>query len=126
MLLCRGRVSLVLAILAIPSILPAQDTRTATIEHLRAERAASLRPYEPGRCSIDGNRESRPAPIRVPSRATRAPIRRPPAAFPADAEFVPARVRALHPDRPAWGQPLVVYFRRTVSTWTLVGLERNP
>jgi hypothetical protein len=47
--LCRGRVSLFLAILAIPSILPAQDTRTATIEQLRAERAATLRPYEPGR-----------------------------------------------------------------------------
>ena len=47
--LCRGRVSLCLAVLAIPSSLCAQDTRTATIEQLRAERAASVRPYEPGR-----------------------------------------------------------------------------
>jgi hypothetical protein len=49
MLLSRRRASLFLAILAIPSILSAQDTRTATIEQLRAERAANLRPYEPGR-----------------------------------------------------------------------------
>ncbi len=45
---CR-RVSLLVAILAIPSILFAQDTRTAMIEQLRAERAANLRPYDPGR-----------------------------------------------------------------------------
>jgi hypothetical protein len=49
-----------------------------------------------------------------------------PAALLADAEFVSARVRAFHPERPAWSQPLVVYFRRTVGTWKLVGLERNP
>jgi hypothetical protein len=42
------------------------------------------------------------------------------------AEFIAARLRAFHPDRPEWAQPLVVYFRRTDAGWTLVGLERNP
>ncbi|HVL67940.1 MAG TPA: hypothetical protein VM364_11810 [Vicinamibacterales bacterium] len=44
-----------------------------------------------------------------------------------DEEFVSATVRAFHPDRPAWQQPVVVYFRRAQDgTWALVGLERNP
>ncbi len=42
-------------------------------------------------------------------------------------DFVSATIRAFHPDHPAWQQPVVVYFRRGAdSTWTLVGLERNP
>jgi hypothetical protein len=41
-------------------------------------------------------------------------------------EFISARIRAFHPDRPDWAQPLVVYFRRDGHTWALVGLERNP
>ncbi len=49
-----------------------------------------------------------------------------PAGLLADAEFVSARVRAFHRDRPAWSQPLVSYFRRTGAGWKLVGLERNP
>jgi hypothetical protein len=40
-------------------------------------------------------------------------------------EFVAARLRAFHPDRPEWAQPLMVYFRRGDGGWTLVGLERN-
>ncbi|MDQ3489431.1 MAG: hypothetical protein M3468_17085 [Acidobacteriota bacterium] len=42
-------------------------------------------------------------------------------------DFVSATIRAFHSDHPAWQQPVVVYFRRGPdSTWTLVGLERNP
>ena len=42
-------------------------------------------------------------------------------------DFISATIRAFHPDHAAWQQPVVVYFRRgTDSTWTLVGLERNP
>lgn len=42
-------------------------------------------------------------------------------------EFVSATIRAFHPDHPAWQQPVSVYFRRAAdSTWSLVGLERNP
>jgi len=44
----------------------------------------------------------------------------------ANPEFVAARLRAVHPDRPDWAQPLMVYFRRGDAGWTLVGLERNP
>lgn len=40
--------------------------------------------------------------------------------------FIAARIRAFHPDRPAWQQPLDVYFRRTPDGWTMVGLERHP
>ena len=41
-------------------------------------------------------------------------------------EFITARLRAHHPDHPAWSQPLMAYFRRAGDGWTLVGLERNP
>ncbi len=45
---CR-HLSLLLTILAIPSILTAQDSRAATVEQMRAEKAANLQPYAPGR-----------------------------------------------------------------------------
>ena len=45
---CR-HLSLFLTILAIPSILTAQDSRTATVEQMRAEKAANLQAYAPGR-----------------------------------------------------------------------------
>ena len=41
-------------------------------------------------------------------------------------EYVAVTIRALHPERPAWKQPLIAYFRRTGEAWALVGLERNP
>lgn len=42
-------------------------------------------------------------------------------------DFVCATIRAFHTDQPAWQHPVAVYFRRGPdSTWTLVGLERNP
>jgi hypothetical protein len=41
-------------------------------------------------------------------------------------EYIAARLQAFHADRPAWAQPLTVYFRRAGDGWTLVGLERNP
>jgi hypothetical protein len=42
-------------------------------------------------------------------------------------DFVSATIRGFHADHPAWQQPVTVYFRRGPdSTWTLVGLERNP
>jgi hypothetical protein len=41
-------------------------------------------------------------------------------------EFLSARLRAHHPDHPAWSEPLMAYFRRAGDGWTLVGLERNP
>ena len=50
----------------------------------------------------------------------------PPALLSARPEFVSARLRAHHSDRPAWLHPLVVYFRRAGDGWSLVGLERNP
>jgi hypothetical protein len=39
--------------------------------------------------------------------------------------FVAARIRAFHPDQPAWSEPLLIYFRRADEAWTLVGLERG-
>lgn len=41
-------------------------------------------------------------------------------------EYIAARLRAFHPDQPAWSHTLVAYFRRADDAWTLVGLERNP
>ena len=43
------------------------------------------------------------------------------------ADFIAATIRSYHPDHVSWQQPVVVYFRRAPdSTWTLIGLERNP
>jgi hypothetical protein len=41
-------------------------------------------------------------------------------------DYISARLRAFHPEHPAWAHPLVVYFRRAGDGWALVGLERNP
>ena len=43
-----------------------------------------------------------------------------------EASFISARIRAHHPEHPAWAEPLSVYFRRGATGWTLVGLERTP
>jgi hypothetical protein len=40
-------------------------------------------------------------------------------------DFVAARIRAYHSDHPAWSHPLMLYFRRSGGSWSLVGLERN-
>ena len=41
-------------------------------------------------------------------------------------EFVAVRLRAFHPDHPAWSNPLMAYFRQGSGGWQLAGLERNP
>jgi hypothetical protein len=41
-------------------------------------------------------------------------------------EFVAVRIRAHHPEQPAWAQPVTLHFRRVERTWRLVGLERMP
>jgi hypothetical protein len=41
-------------------------------------------------------------------------------------QFVAARIRGFHPDRPAWAQPVMLYFRQVDGRWKLVGLERHP
>ena len=41
-------------------------------------------------------------------------------------DYVAARIRAFHRDFPAWSQPVMLYFRKSGESWTLVGLERNP
>jgi hypothetical protein len=49
-----------------------------------------------------------------------------PPALLGDARYVSARIRAFHPEHPAWRQPVVIYFKRDGKTWTLIGVERNP
>ena len=39
--------------------------------------------------------------------------------------FIAARIRAFHPDHPAWRDPVTIYFRRAGDGWELVGLERG-
>ena len=61
-----------------------------------------------------------------PEQTVEAPRAQVPSALlTSQAEFISARLRAFHPERPAWSQPLVVYFRRAGDAWRLVGLERN-
>ena len=40
-------------------------------------------------------------------------------------EYIAVRIRAIDANRPAWGHPLLAYFRRAGDAWTLAGLERN-
>ena len=42
------------------------------------------------------------------------------------AEYIAVTIRAFEPNRPAWGHPLIAYFRRAGAAWALVGLDRNP
>jgi hypothetical protein len=42
------------------------------------------------------------------------------------AEFVEARISAVHADHPAWAQPVVVHFRRDAGGWSVVGVRRQP
>ena len=58
--------------------------------------------------------------------ATKPSAEAPEALLSAKPEYVAARVRAFHPDYPAWSHPVMLYFRRSGEGWTLVGLERNP
>ena len=44
--------------------------------------------------------------------------------FSSDAEYVSVSVTGEHPQHPAWRAPVQVYFRRTPSGWTTVGLVR--
>jgi hypothetical protein len=57
---------------------------------------------------------------------TAARAQAPASLFDGNPDFVAARLRAFHPDRPAWSHPVLVHFRRAGQAWTLVGLERNP
>ena len=45
-------------------------------------------------------------------------------ALPPNAEYVAVAVSAEHPEHPAWGNPVQVYFRRGASGWSTVGLVR--
>jgi hypothetical protein len=57
----------------------------------------------------------------VTSPAARAPE----ALLTARPEYIGALLRAYHADQPAWSRPLMVYFRRSGESWSLVGLERD-
>lgn len=78
-----------------------------TIEWSRFDNATGA--HEPaGEATVTGPRAQAPATLL----ATKPP-------------FIAARVRAFHPDRPAWAQPLMMYFRQVDGGWKLIGLERN-
>jgi hypothetical protein len=40
--------------------------------------------------------------------------------------FIEVRIGAVHPEHPAWAEPVVAHFRRTSAGWELVGLRRQP
>lgn len=50
----------------------------------------------------------------------------PPPLLEARPEFIAVRIRAHHPEQPAWAQPLLLHFRRASQGWQLVGLQRMP
>lgn len=57
---------------------------------------------------------------------TAARAQAPAALVGSDVTMVSARLRAFHPDQPAWSLPLQIYFRRAPAGWSLVGQERHP
>jgi hypothetical protein len=54
-----------------------------------------------------------------------APRAAAPAALLAEAPFIALTIAADHPDHPAWARPVRVFFRRSGSGWTTVGLQRD-
>ncbi len=42
------------------------------------------------------------------------------------AEYAAVQVRGIHPDHPAWAQPVTAYFRWADDRWQTVGLDRLP
>lgn len=48
-----------------------------------------------------------------------------PAALLAEAAFIQVTIRGVHPDHPAWAQPVRAWLRRDGPHWTTVGLERE-
>jgi len=42
-----------------------------------------------------------------------------------DSAFVKVTISTSHPDYPAWGRPVHLYFRRVADGWLPVGLERE-
>ena len=41
-------------------------------------------------------------------------------------QYIAVTVKSMHPDHPAWAQPIRAYFRREGAGWKTVGLERQP
>jgi hypothetical protein len=42
-----------------------------------------------------------------------------------DAAFLRVSVRTIHPDYPAWSNPVTFTFRRSGTQWETVGLDRT-
>ncbi len=42
-----------------------------------------------------------------------------------DSAFLRVSVRTIHPDYPAWSNPVTFTFRRNGTQWETVGLDRN-
>ena len=79
-----------------------------TIEWSKFDNAAQTHDWIGGEQTVRERRAQAPQPVLADSPA-----------------FVAARIRASHPDQPAWSEPVMVYFRRVDQGWTLVGLERG-
>jgi hypothetical protein len=130
----RGLLALATLMFAAVPALPAgaQESRAAMLARQRQEKAGPLQPYRPGRLERALLFVERREHIRwhrlagdeqqVTSLRAQAPVELLAGGHP----FVSARIRAYHPDRPAWATPLDVYFRRTAGGWALVGLDRDP
>lgn len=41
-----------------------------------------------------------------------------------DADYITATIRSIHAERPAWAEPVRVYFRRSGRGWETVGIDR--
>jgi hypothetical protein len=72
------------------------------------------------------NRGGTAEPIGVSSTASALEVA-PPSPLPTAAgSFVRVDISAVDPPHPSWNQPVHVYFRRTASAWSLIGIERLP
>jgi hypothetical protein len=72
--------------------------------------------------NVSGTHEPIGGELRVSERKAQAPE----GLLASRPEYVAARVSGFHPDRPAWREPVQLYFRRAAAGWMLVGLERQP
>jgi hypothetical protein len=111
-----------------PIVAPALDSN-GRLTFGNAAVAANVAPapqgYEAAWFGFD-NTTQRVTPLGGPVKATQMQMSAPDGLPTAAGSFVRVDIRATIPPHPSWERPVLAYFRRDTSGWTLVGFERLP
>jgi hypothetical protein len=108
-----------------PIVNPAFDGTVLTFDNAAVAAGVAPAPggYRARWARFDNQRQRATAVAETTAAQSRMPA---PAGLPSAAgEYIQVELTATDPPRPAWAQPLTVYFRRVGTGWKLVGLERS-